>query len=149
MAGQQTLQSTTSRNSSQLTVKPLNAWNFSKFKPHKIQEDALLPTREIFKDGFPPHQAMFYDGNKSILACGFIDIGDGQYYAWTLFGANFIKIHYRFFINYINNYLNMLDYTSVHHYIDKDMPWTKKMIKMAGFKYVRDENENFEHWVRL
>lgn len=149
MSGQQTLQSTILHNNLQLTVKPLNAWNFSKFKPHKIQFDVFDGTRQIFKNGFPPHQAMFYDGKKSILACGFIDIGDGQYYAWTLFGENFKKMHYKFFINYINNYLNMLDYKSIHHYINKEMPWTKKMIKMAGFKYVREENESFEHWVRL
>jgi len=148
MAGQQTLQSTISRNNSQLTVKPLNAWNFSKFKPHQVQKDDYEPTKEIFKDGFPDHQAMFYDGSKSILACGFIDISGGQYYAWTLFGSNFKKIHYRFFINYSNNYLAMLQYTSIHHLIRKDMPWTRKMIAMMGFKYVREEDENLEHWVR-
>lgn len=148
MAGQRISPSTISLNNSQLTVKPLNAWNFSKFKPHNIQNDDFIPMKKAFKKGFPEHQAMFYDGSKSILACGFIDIGDGQYYAWTLFGENFKKMHYRFFINYINNYLNMLSYKSIHHLIEKDMVWTKKMISMAGFKYVREEDENLEHWVR-
>jgi len=43
----------------------------------------------------------------------------------------------------------MLQYTSIHHLIRKDMPWTRKMIAMMGFKYVRDEDEQLEHWVRL
>ena len=149
MAGQRISPSTISLNNSQLTVKPLNAWNLAKFKTHEVQKEDFSGTKLIFRDGFPEHQAMFYDGAKSILACGFIDMGDGQYYAWTLFGENFKKMHYRFFINYINNYLNMLPYTSIHHIIKKDMIWTKKMISMAGFKYVRDEDEFTEHWVRL
>lgn len=149
MDGRQTSQSIISRNSSRLTVKPLNSWNLSKFKPHKIQEDDFLPTKEIFKNGFPSHQGMMYDGRKSILAFGVIDIGDGQYYMWTLFGKNFEKKHYRFLINYSNNYLSMLSFKSVHHLIRKDMPWTRKMISLAGFKYVRDENEFMEHWVKI
>lgn len=136
-------------SNSQLTVKPLNAWNFSKFKTHDIQKEDYEPTRKIFRHGFPEHQAMFYDGKKSILASGLIDIGDGQYYVWSLFGKNFEPIHMRFCINYLNNYLNVLQYRSVHHLIKKDMPWTRKMMKMVGFVYVRDEDDNMEHWVRL
>lgn len=137
------------RKKSQLTVKPLNAWNFSKFKAHKVQEDEYEPTVRLFKNGYPPHQAMFYDNKKSVLACGFIPMGDGQYYAWTLFGNNFKRFHFRFFVIFINYYLNLLEYSSIHHIIRKDMPWTKHMIKMCGFVYVRDEDENMEHWIRM
>jgi len=90
-----------------------------------------------------------YDGRKSILACGFVDMGGGQFYAWTLFGERFKKLHYRFFVRYVNYYLNMLDYSSIHHIIRKDMPWTRHMISIVGFKYVRDEDDFTEHWVRV
>lgn len=118
-------------------------------QPHEAQVDDFNPTRHIFRAGFPPHQAMFYDGSKSILACGLIDIGDGQYYLWSVFSKNIKPIHYRFIIKYLNNYLSLLNFRSIHHIIRKDMPWTKHMITFIGFKYVRDEDEFLEHWVRI
>jgi hypothetical protein len=92
---------------------------------------------------------MFYDGTKSILACGFISIGDGQFYAWTIFGKDFKRFHYKFFARYVNNYLDMLEYTSIHHLIYKDREWTKKMMKIVGFSYVRDEDDKLEHWIKV
>ena len=141
--------STTSPRSCQLTVKPLNAWNLSKFKAHPVQLQEYSGTKLIFRDGFPAHQAMFYDGKKSVLACGLIDMSGGQYYVWTLFGDGFTKRHFRHVINYFENYLNVLDYRSIHHIVKKEMPWTKKMMRLSGFSYVRDECELTEHWVRL
>ena len=135
--------------SSRLTVKPLNAWNFSKLKPHEAQIEDYEPTRALFKDGYPPHQAMFYDGRKSILACGLIDMGGGQYYIWSVFSKNIRPIHYRFIVKYLNNYISLLKTTSIHHIIRKDMPWTKHMITFIGFRYVRDESEFLEHWIRI
>ncbi len=149
MDGQQTSQSTILPNSSRLTVKPLNYWNFSKFKPHEIQKEDYEPTRLVFKNGFPPHQGILYDGKKSVLVFGLMEFNSGQYYAWTLFGENFKKFHFKFVIKYTNSYLNMLDYKSVHHIIRKDMDWTKKMMSMAGFKYVRDEDQFTEHWIKI
>lgn len=149
MTGQRTSQSTTLRKSSRLTVKPLNAWNLSKFKVHQIQDCEYEPTVNLFKKGFPAHQGMVYNGGKSILAWGLINMGDGQYYVWTLFGKHFKKEHLKFCVNYLNNYLNLLEYSSIHHIIRKEFIWTKKMISMFGFKYVRDEDNNMEHWVRL
>ncbi len=149
MDGQQISQSTTLPNNLRLMVKPLNYWNLSKFKPHNIQKDCFESTKKIFKNGFPDHQGILYDGRKSILIFGLIDMGGGQYYCWTVFGENFKKFHLRFVINYTNRYLNMLQYKSIHHIIRKDMPWTKKMMSMAGFEYVRDEEEATEHWIKL
>lgn len=92
---------------------------------------------------------MFYDKKKSILACGLIDLGDGQYYLWTLF-SKYVKTKHLFFIfNYLNNYLTLLKYTSVHHIIRKDFNNSRRIMKLLGFKYVRDEDENLEHWVRV
>lgn len=136
-------------SNSQLTVKPLNFWNFAKFKPCEIQRSELEPTIKLFKHGFPPHQGMVYDGKKSVLAWGLISMGDGQYYVWTIFGESFKKEHLKFCVNYLNNYLNLLEYSSIHHIIRKEYFWTRKMISMFGFKYVRDEDNNMEHWVRL
>jgi hypothetical protein len=130
-------------------VKPLNAWNLAKFTPCDIQLDEFKPTVELFKNGFPPHQGIVYDGKRSILLFGFIDMGEGQYYAWTLFGKHFQKKHMKFCIDWANNYLNLLEFSSIHHIIRKEYYWTKKMISMFGFKYVRDEDDNMEHWVRL
>ena len=133
----------------QLTVKPLNAWNLSKIVPHSIQVDDKVKTQGIFKKGFPAHQAMFYEGRKSILACGLIDISDDQYYLWTLFSKNVKSHHLVFIYNYLNNYLSLLNYRSIHHIIRKDFPNSRRMMRLMGFEYVRDEEENLEHWVRI
>lgn len=92
---------------------------------------------------------MFYDGKKSILACGLIDIGDGQYFLWTLFGAGVLPKHLVFVFNYLNNYFTLLKCRSVHHIIRKDFPNSRRMMKLAGFRYVRDEGDNLEHWVKI
>ncbi len=105
--------------------------------------------KEIFKKGVPPHQAMFYEGTKSILAAGFIDIGGGQFYQWSLFGEGIKRHHLRFVIKYCRDYLNMLEYKSLHHIIRKDLDWTKHMMKALGYRYVRDEDEFTEHWIRV
>lgn len=149
MTGPQTLQSITSPNNLRLMVKPLSAWNLAKFKVHPIQEQEYGPTKNLFKNGFPPHQGMLYDGKKAVLAFGFIDMKDGQYYAWTLFGRDFKKSHLKFCVEWANNYLKLLEYSSIHHIIRKEYCWTKKLISMFGFKYVRDEDNNMEHWVKL
>ena len=52
MVGQQTSQLTISRNNSQLTVKPLNAWNFSKFKPHEVQKMITNRLKQYSKTDF-------------------------------------------------------------------------------------------------
>ena len=91
---------------------------------------------------------MFYEGRKSVLACGLIDIGGGQYYLWTLFGKNTLPRHLVFVFNYLNNYFALLKCRSVHHIIRKDFPNSRRMMKLAGFEYVRDEGDNLEHWVK-
>ncbi len=114
-----------------------------------MQEDEFLGTKQIFKNGMPHHQMMFYSGAKSILAFGFIDMGGGQFYQWSLFGEHIKKHHMIFIIKYVRQYLNMLDYKYVHHIIRKDLPWTAKAMKALGYKYVRDEDEFTEHWIRV
>lgn len=82
------------------------------------------------------------------MACGLVDIGDGQYYLWTLFGKHVKPKHLVFVFNYLNNYLSLLKYRSVHHIIRKDYSNSRRMMKLAGFEYVRDEGELLEHWVK-
>lgn len=135
--------------SSRLTAKPLSVWNLARLEPHPVQADEFDGTKEIFKKGVPPHQIMFYDGTKSICAAGFIDMGDGMFYQWSLFGKHIKRQHLFFLLRYMNNYLNMLDYKSVHHIIRKDLPWTGRFLALEGYKYARDENEFTEHWVRV
>ncbi len=132
-----------------LTVKPLNAWNLSKFSPHSIQTDEKKETQKIFRHGFPAHQAMFYDGRKSILACGLIDIGDSQYYLWTLFGCRMSYKHVIYIFNYLNKYLRLLNYKSIHHIIRRDYPNSRRMMKLLGFQFVRYEGDNLEHWIKM
>lgn len=130
-------------------VKPLTAWNLPRLKPHPVQADEFDCTKNVFKKGFPPHQMMFYDGKKSILAGGFIDLDDGMFYQWSLFSENIKKHHLLFILKYVNNYLNMLDYKAVHHIIRKDLPWTRRFMSLLGYRYARDEDEFTEHWIRF
>lgn len=92
---------------------------------------------------------MFYESKKAVLACGLIDIKDGQYYLWTLFGNNIRPSHLVFVFNYLNNYLSLLKYSSIHHIIRKDFPNSRRMMKLAGFSFVRDEGDNLEHWIKI
>lgn len=92
---------------------------------------------------------MFYDGKSAVLAAGLIDMGGGAFYQWSLFGDRIKKYHLRHIIRYFNNYLSMLDCECVHHIIRKDLPWTKDMMRLQGFEYVRDEDEFTEHWLRI
>lgn len=83
------------------------------------------------------------------MAGGLVDIGDGQYYLWTLFSENIKPVHLPYIFKYLNNYLSLLKYVSVHHIIRKDFPSSRKMMKLCGFKFVRDEDGELEHWIKV
>lgn len=105
-------------------------------------------TIEMFREGFPPHQAMLLCDDEPVLIMGLIEEGPpGTFWTWCIFGDGFRLFHYREFIKFFKEYLNLLEWKQILHIIDKQKPWTRHMAKSLGFFHSHDVGDRYEWWV--
>lgn len=130
-----------------IRFEPLDTKTLLNFKPIPMQEWAMESTIDMFSDGFPPHQAAMFDFLDCVLIMGLMEHEPGIFWTWTLFGVGFRPIHYKHFKIFWQNYLNLLEYKQISHIIDKEKPWTRHMVKMLGFEYSHEHDEQYEWWI--
>jgi hypothetical protein len=130
-----------------IRFEPLDTQTLKSFNPVPFQAWAMEDMIAMFEDGFPDHQAAMFDGNECVLIMGLIEHEDGIYWTWTIFGAGFRLMHYKHFTLFWKKYLNILFYKQISHIIDKEKPWTRHMVKMLGFEYSHDYDEQYEWWI--
>jgi hypothetical protein len=130
-----------------IRFEPLSDEILTEFEPIESQKWSYPDTIKLFEDGYPPHQCAVFDDDKCVLIMGLFEEYEGIFWTWTIFGVNFKPIHYKHFIRYWKNYLNLLDYSSISHIIDKQKPWSRHMVSCLGFQYSHDYDENNEWWV--
>lgn len=130
-----------------LTIEPLSFDVLCSFKPIPMQEWCMAETIEMFRGGLPPHQAVLLADGEPVLVMGLLPIDGKSYWTWSIFGIGFKLIHYRKFIKFFKEYLNLLEWETILHIIDKEKPWTRHMAASLGFSFSHDCDDRFEWWV--
>ena len=102
---------------------------------------------QIERAGWPPHQAIFYCGRKSMYMAGLIETEEpGVFWSWTIHGKHMTHSHYPFIIKETRAYFKRLDFKTILHIIHKDKPWTRRMARLFRFSYVKDIDSERELW---
>lgn len=120
----------------QLTVRPLEIADFDGFTPIGIQTNELDGMRQIFANGFPPHQGMALDaeGNR-VLMFGFYEIGPKVFEMWTIFSEDWNKTLYPAARKWMNDYCNKLEYDRLQHMVEMDRSWMDCVLGYLGFNF--------------
>lgn len=119
-----------------LTIEPLTKEHLLSFQPIDGQEEEFKTLCEISYPRPEMHNFAVLNDDELVLLVGMKEKWAGVFDTYTVFADGWKPVFYKTLTRVAKGYFDYLDYDRIEHLVKCDRPWTDKMARMFGFKYV-------------